>query len=188
LTNSLAHPQIEVVRMIRALVFDWGDAVMKVFPEFSGPMAHWPEVGAVPGIERALRFAHPTYRLVLASNATDSGSGLVRDAVERSGLDGYFHEIVTAKELGASKPYLAFFNAILRKLECAPEEVVMIGDKFEADISGAKRAGLWTIWYNPHGMKLPVKGELQADVAIRGYSELDNALTVISSRSQRPRS
>jgi len=37
-------------RMIRALIFDWGDTVMRVFPEFSGPMAHWPRVEAVHGI------------------------------------------------------------------------------------------------------------------------------------------
>ncbi|MFH1579049.1 MAG: HAD family hydrolase [Thermoplasmatota archaeon] len=172
--------------MIRALIFDWGDTVMKVFPESSGPMAHWPTVEAVPGIERALAFAQPIYRLVLASNATDSGPGLVINALERVGLDRYFHEVVTAKELGASKPDVAFFKAILRKLKCAPEETVMIGDKFDADISGAKRAGLWTIWYNPTGKKLPLNGERQADTVIRDYSELDNALMVISSRSQRP--
>jgi putative hydrolase of the HAD superfamily len=171
--------------MIRALIFDWGDTVMKVFPESSGPMAHWPSVEAVPGIERALSLAQPIYRVVLASNATDSGPGLVRDALERVGLERYFHEVVTAKELGASKPDLAFFMAILRKLTFAPEEVVMIGDKFEADISGAKRAGLWTIWYNPVGKKAPLNGERQADMVIRDYSELDNALMVISSRALR---
>jgi HAD superfamily hydrolase (TIGR01662 family) len=187
LINSLTHPWLEAVVMIRVLIFDWGDTVMKVFPESSGPMAHWPTVEAVPGIEDALKSVQPRYTLVLASNAIDSGPVLVRDALERVGLDRYFHEVITAKELGASKPEPAYFKAILHRLMCTPEEAVMIGDKFEADISAAKKAGLWTIWYNPSGKNLSRNAGNQADIVVRSYPELDNALMLISSRSQRGR-
>ncbi|RPJ49817.1 MAG: GNAT family N-acetyltransferase, partial [Chloroflexi bacterium] len=37
-----------------ALVFDWGNTLMRVFPEYSGPMASWPEVADVDGAVNAL--------------------------------------------------------------------------------------------------------------------------------------
>ena len=172
-------------RMIRALIFDWGDTVMRAFPEFSGPMAHWPRVEAVHGIEQTLRAVKQSYRVVLASNAADSGSNLVRDALERAGLEKYFDDVITARDLGAGKPDPVFFRAILRKLDCAPDEVVLVGDHFEADISGAKKAGLWTVWFNPTSKAPPKDGENMADITIRGYSELENALMMISSRASR---
>ena len=102
--------------MIHALIFDWGDTVMRVFPEFSGPMAHWPRVEAEPGIEDALRTAKPSYVIALSSNASDSGPGLVRDALERAGLEKYFDEVFTARDLKATKPNSAFYRGILRKM------------------------------------------------------------------------
>jgi len=171
--------------MIRALVFDWGDTVMRVFPEFSGPMAHWPRVEAVPGIENALRAAKPSYAIALASNASDSGSSLVRDALERAGLEKYFDDVFTARDLNATKPDSAFYRGILRKLELAPDEVVMIGDHFETDIAGAKRTGLWTIWYNPSDKEPPIGLDGMADVVIQRYSDMENALMMISGRVPR---
>lgn len=78
--------------MIRALVFDLGDTAMRVFPEFSGPMVHWPRTEAVHGIEDTLRTAKANYRLALASNATDSGFDLVRYALKRVNLEKCFGE------------------------------------------------------------------------------------------------
>jgi len=40
---------------IKAIIFDWGDTVMCDFPEYTGPMAYWPKVEVVPGIEKALQ-------------------------------------------------------------------------------------------------------------------------------------
>jgi len=171
--------------MIRALIFDWGDTVMRVFPEFSGPMAHWPRVETVSGIENALRAAKPSYVIALASNASDSGSGLVRDALERAGLEKYFDNVFTARDLNATKPNSAFYRGILHKLELAPDEVVMIGDHFETDIAGAKKTGLWTIWYNPSDKEPPIGLERMADVVIQRYSDMENALMMISGRASR---
>jgi putative hydrolase of the HAD superfamily len=171
--------------MIRALVFDWGDTVMRVFPEFSGPMAHWPRVEAVPGVENALRAAKPSYVIALASNASDSGSSLVRDALERAGLEKYFDEVFTGRDLNATKPDPAFYRGILRKLELVPDEVVMVGDHFETDIAGAKKTGLWTIWYNPSDKEPPNGFEGMADVVIQRYSDMENALMMISGRASR---
>ena len=41
---------------IKALFFDWGNTVMKVFPEYEGPMVSWPKVEKIEGIEELLNY------------------------------------------------------------------------------------------------------------------------------------
>ena len=140
---------------VRALIFDWGDTVMRTFPQYSGPMAAWPEVAAVPGMSDALAALNGRYRLALATNARDSGALMVRAALGRVKLEGYFSVVATAQELGAAKPEAAFFRAVLARLGCAPDEAVMVGDSYAADIAGAKAAGLRAIWFNPDRSPCP---------------------------------
>ncbi len=134
---------------LRVLIFDWGDTVMRTFPQYTGPMADWPEVAAAPGATEALTELARHYRLALATNARDSGSLAVRDALRRVRLDGAFDVVATSKEMGAAKPDAAFYRAVLARVGCAPEEAVMVGDSYDADVAGAKMAGLRAIWYNP---------------------------------------
>ncbi len=135
--------------MLRVLIFDWGDTVMRVFPRYTGPMARWPEVAAVPGVEAALAALAGRYRLALATNAADSGAALVRDALRRVGLDGAFSAVLTFRELAARKPDAAFFGAVLAHMGCAAHEAAIIGDDYANDVAGAAAAGLRAIWYNP---------------------------------------
>ena len=134
---------------LRVLIFDWGDTVMRTFPQYAGPMVGWPEVAAAPGATEALTELAGHYRLALATNARDSGSLAVRDALRRVRLDAVFDVVATSKEMGAAKPDPAFFRAVLARVGCAPDEAVMVGDSYDADVVGAKMAGLRAIWYNP---------------------------------------
>ncbi len=141
--------------MISVVVFDWGDTVMRVLG-YDGPMAHWPRVEAMPGVEKALPILSGRYRVALATNAADSGRESVRQALQRVDLDQYFDAVLTARELGARKPSLAFYTAVLCQMECSPERAVMVGDNYLADVSGARHAGLRTIWYNPEALGCPL--------------------------------
>lgn len=160
---------------IRALLFDWGDTVMRVFPEYQGPMAYWPQVEAVPRVEEALRALGPRQRLILVTNASESGEALVRTALQRVGLERHFDAIFTARELGVRKPEPAFFQAVLRELGCAPHEAVMIGDDYQADMVGAKGAGLRAIWFNPTVSSCPLAHPLH-DAEMRAMVELPSVL------------
>ena len=164
--------------MIRILIFDWGDTVMRVFPGYAGPMADWPEVAAVPGVEAALATLAPHHLLALATNAADSGAALVRAALQRVGLARYFALVFTARELAARKPQPAFFEALLRELGCAAGEVVMIGDDYAADVAGAKAAGLRGVWFNPAAAACPDPHPLY-DAVLSTMAELPAALANI---------
>jgi phosphoglycolate phosphatase-like HAD superfamily hydrolase/HD superfamily phosphodiesterase len=167
--------------MIKVILFDWGDTVMRVFPQFHGAMADWPKVEAVPGIKNACENLSQNYRLYLATNASDSGSARVKAALSRVELDEYFSGIFTARDLGTSKPSTSYFGKILLELGLSPEEVLMVGDDFQADILGTYKAGMRSIWYLPDGAThtryIPVQsGEIQTmDELIDVVRDLDES-------------
>ena len=140
--------------MIATVAFDWGGTVMTDYGT-PGPMAGWPEVGAVDGIETALRGVGARHEIVLATNAADSDEALVRRALARVQLDRCFSRIFVSSVMGAEKPSRAFYQAMLKGLDRLPEEVVMVGDSYENDVRGAAAAGLWTVWYDPAGAPAP---------------------------------
>ena len=110
--------------MIKAILFDWGDTVMRVLPQFHGAMADWPKVEAIPGIRDACENLVQDYELYLATNASKSGPDKVRAALARVKLDQYFTRIFTAHDLGCSKPSRSFFDTILTTLALSPDEVL----------------------------------------------------------------
>ncbi len=138
-----------------ALVFDWGDTLMKVNPEYSGPMAEWPQVTEIDGIVEALETLLGHFTMVVATNAGDSTAAQVWKALRRVGLGEYFKAVFTSSELGDRKPQLAFFRQLESVLARPPYNLVMIGDSYRADVLGAKLAGWKAIWYNPHREAAP---------------------------------
>jgi HAD superfamily hydrolase (TIGR01509 family) len=166
--------------VIRAVVFDWGDTIMRNIPGQSGPMAHWPRVEPVAGATEALRTLRLTYQLVLATNARDSGAALVRAALLRVGLEDCFHFVFTARDLGAAKPDVRFFRAVSLRLGCRPEEMVIIGDDYAADVVGAKDAGWQAIWFNPAGAACPL-AHPRHDAEVVAMVDLPSALAGLRS-------
>lgn len=51
------------------------------------------------------------------------------------------HRIVSS-EVGFRKPSRSFYDALLRRIDSSPEEVLMVGDDLENDVRGAEAAGL----------------------------------------------
>ncbi len=162
--------------MLELIIFDWGNTVMRDFPDYRGPMVTWPRVEVMPGIEGALQRLAQTYRLVLASNAYESNALLAQQALARVDLARYFCLILTSQELGAAKPDPLFFEQVLAAVETVPHRAVMVGDNFRTDIVGAKYAGLWAVWYNPGGATQPADVPFAADAEIRSFDDLDAAI------------
>lgn len=141
-----------------ALVFDWGNTLMKELAEFDElniSMVEWPRVEAVPGADTALASLMSKYRIFLGTNAQQSTADQVRQALKRVNLDTYFEKIFTFHETRARKPETAFFRAIERMTGEFRDQMVMIGDLYDWDISGAKLAGWKAVWYNPNDQPCP---------------------------------
>ncbi|HMD90753.1 MAG TPA: HAD-IIIA family hydrolase, partial [Anaerolineaceae bacterium] len=131
------------------LVFDWGNTLMREFPEYQGIMAKWPQIEAMPSAKQALDVLKDRYHIVIATNASDSDAGQVQAALKRAGLSEGISAIFTPRQLGARKPDIAFFRAIESVLGISPGHLLMVGDDYLADGFGATRAGWHAIWYNP---------------------------------------
>ncbi len=68
--------------------------------------------------------------------------------IEKSDLTKYFSTIITSEDAGVKKPNPIIFQYALAQTNAAPKESIMIGDNWEADIMGAKKAGLDVIYCN----------------------------------------
>ncbi len=144
-----------------------------------GPMVTWTHVAAMPGAHEALHRLRPRYRLVVATNAEESGVQEVRAALTRVGLDALVDDVVSSRDVGARKPDPAFFRAALRAASVgqppAPRRAVMVGDSWSNDVAGARAAGLRAVWLNPSRAGRPC-GAPGPDAEIRGLFELPRAL------------
>lgn len=68
--------------------------------------------------------------------------------IENSGISSFFDKIITSEEVGVKKPNPQIFKYALEKTNAKSNESIMIGDNWEADIMGAKNAGLDAIYCN----------------------------------------
>lgn len=64
------------------------------------------------------------------------------DKLRNSGLIHYFDTIVLSEEVGFMKPDGRFFQYALQKSTTHINEVLLIGDNYEADIVGARQFGI----------------------------------------------
>ncbi|KAL3659908.1 hypothetical protein V7S43_015209 [Phytophthora oleae] len=73
---------------------------------------------------------------------------------EMDSLPKYFqdhmHFMISAELVGSAKPGQAIFDAAVAKFPTSysRQHLVHVGDHYECDVEGAKRAGLRTIWVN----------------------------------------
>jgi putative hydrolase of the HAD superfamily len=140
---------MEDQRENRCILFDWGDTLMRVFPEYEGPMAAWPQVESMPHAEQVLAELRIRSVLAVATNAADSEEAEIRAALDKVGLGKHIDKIFCYRSIGHKKPSKKYFAAILADLGLEPDCVIMVGDDFEADVLGANACGIRAIWYNP---------------------------------------
>jgi len=90
------------------------------------------------------------FKMGLISNAKSDWA--VRAILERNDLTKFFGIIVTSAALRKRKPRLDLFSRALSALDAKASETVFIGDSLQADVIGAKTAGIRTI----HVLRKPV--------------------------------
>jgi len=71
--------------------------------------------------------------------------------VAKSTIGRYFIDVVSAEEIGVSKPNAGFFEITLGRIgNPSKEEVLVIGDNLISDIKGGYDFGIDTCWFNPN--------------------------------------
>ena len=89
-----------------------------------------------PGTRESLDALAAENPLAVVTNGT---SEFQREKLAHHDLTDYFETVVTAYDVGASKPDAAIFEAVREQIDA--EEYVMVGDDYEADVEGARGAG-----------------------------------------------
>lgn len=101
-----------------------------------------------PDAVDALRdLRHAGYRLGVISNASHQ----LPETLRRLGLSGFFDTVTYSFDAGAEKPDPRIFHRAMAQAGAAAERSVHVGDSFEADYLGARRAGLHAILLQREG-------------------------------------
>ncbi len=105
----------------------------------------WPELESeiplelYPDVEPTLtRLAKDSYFLGLISNAPPDTARVV----EVLGLHKYLDSVVISGDVGYTKPHPEIFRMALREAGVKPVDALHVGDFYEADIIGARNAGI----------------------------------------------
>jgi putative hydrolase of the HAD superfamily len=158
--NNLRYPTV---------LFDWGDTVMRDYPERTNPMVEWETVEVVEGIADVLAYLHSTgRRIVLATSAAISDEEQIRGALKRGGLDTYFSHIYCFKNTQLPKGE-EFYRYILNDLALSASDGLMVGDGFEKDIQIPNQLGMYGVWFNP---KSDETRENERHITIHSMNEL----------------
>ena len=77
-----------------------------------------------------------------------------RERIKNSELKNYIDFIAVSEECGFAKPDVRFFEfAANRSKKFVKDSTIIIGDRFDADILGAKNFGIDSCWFNPHKLE-----------------------------------
>lgn len=133
----------------QAILFDWGNTLMRVFDDETGPMATWSRIELLPGVAEALAGLSRSYTLVLATKAADSGEAQIHQALLRGGIAPFIHRIFCRENTGYAKPAPEFYLSVAKRLGLAPGACLMVGDTPEDDVLAPRRLGMHGVLFDP---------------------------------------
>ncbi|WP_338834062.1 (S)-2-haloacid dehalogenase 4A [Moorella humiferrea] len=82
-----------------------------------------------------------------------------------------FNAVVTSENARAYKPSPEIFQQAADILECRPEEILHVGDSYNADVVGAKNFGAAAVWLNRKKANIP-NPRVQPDFQIENLKEM----------------
>jgi putative hydrolase of the HAD superfamily len=94
--------------------------------------------------ERILQKLHGKYKLGIVSNFAIPEC--VTKLLEKEGLTGFFDVVVVSGAVNKRKPSVEIFTKALEQLGVKAQDAVFVGDTVDADVQGAKAAGMRTIY------------------------------------------
>jgi putative hydrolase of the HAD superfamily len=86
------------------------------------------------------------------------------------GLAQFFDPVVISTHAGAAKPERGIFTHALARAGTPAEEAMHVGDSYEADVVGARQAGIMPVFIDRHGKH----------AAADGYATAGNLLDLLA--------
>lgn len=131
-----------------------------------------PEEDAIPTLET---LKERGYRLGMISNGADDNNTYT--LLDKGRFRPYFEFVLTSAACGKRKPHPDIFRAALEHFQIPPEQSVMAGDTFEADIVGAKQMGMNAIWITRRLRETAIQQKVWPDANVSALSEIPSLLS-----------
>jgi putative hydrolase of the HAD superfamily len=117
-------------------------------------LSEWPrQTSFFPETPAVLEAVRRRYRLGVVTNFMDGPTA--RTVFDDLKYDAIFDSLVVSAEVGYMKPSPVVFERALGELGSKPENTVMVGDSFEADVVGAHAAGMRGVFIDLDGAPEP---------------------------------
>jgi FMN phosphatase YigB (HAD superfamily) len=127
----------------------------------------------VPGAFPAVRWCKEHgLKVALVTNTLSRGDEEVWEDWRRFGLADAIDAVASSHSVGWQKPHRAIFERALALTGARAEEVVMIGDRTDADILGAKRLGMRAV------LRRTANAEAMRDVGVAPDAVIDDLTTL----------
>lgn len=95
-----------------------------------------------------LKYLSEKYSLHIITNGFEEVQHI---KIKNCGIQQYFDQIITSERAGFKKPDIRIFQYSMDVVDASALTSLMIGDSLEADIIGARGAGLHQVYFNPAG-------------------------------------
>ncbi len=115
------------------------------------------------------------FQLGLISNGADDEN--TQTLIDKARLRPFFEYIISSAAFGKRKPHPSIFRAALNHFRVRAEETVMVGDTFEADIVGAQRVGMNTIWITRRVREPVADSGVRPDAVVKSLNEIPALLS-----------
>lgn len=121
----------------------------------------WPEqTEFFDGVPEMLAGLKESYKLGIITNYMDGPT--CRVVFDKLGYNEIFDSLVVSKELGYVKPAQILFKTALNETGSKPENSVMVGDTYAADVVGGNIAGMKTVLVDLYNTQQAHYGEASA--------------------------
>jgi FMN phosphatase YigB (HAD superfamily) len=130
----------------------------------------------VPGAFSAVRWCKQQgLRVILVTNTLSRGDDEVWEDWRRYGLADAIDGVTSSHTVGWQKPHRAIYDRALELAGARAEEAVMVGDRLDADVFGAKRLGMRAVWRRTEQEQAQV--DTRPDAIVADLTELPEVLT-----------
>jgi HAD superfamily hydrolase (TIGR01549 family) len=169
-------------RRILAVLLDFGDTLSDQATEHRDAGGFMDDVELLDGARELLvALRERGYKTALVADGESAESAVLR---ARHGLEDLFDAVAISDEVGAEKPDAQPFAVALERLGLPPDatdRVVMVGNRLERDVAGARALGITAVWIDatPRYPKAPAGPEEAPDHVIHAPLELLGVLEAL---------
>jgi len=130
-----------------------------------------------PGILDALAHLHRRRVRTAALSNSSVHEPALRAELALHCMEDRFEFIIATADYGIRKPHPAIFAVALAGARLSAERVWYVGDRLEADVTGAHEAGLHAAWYNPGRARPDDRAMEVPDAELNHWLELSPLFT-----------